>query len=195
MRIYVYGASNPEVVKLISEVIELQLVGFVDDNPTDATFLGYDVRLPHSLGGAQNVVNTVCSSTYARRDVWDKIQGMGHTPTSLIHPSVSHRMAEVGQGAYLQENVMIQAGCVLGENVSIHMGSLIGHETCIDNHVFVAHGVNVCGRVNINEGAYVGAGATILPGVTIGAWATVGAGSVVTKDVPAGATVKGSPAK
>jgi acetyltransferase-like isoleucine patch superfamily enzyme len=35
----------------------------------------------------------------------------------------------------------------------------------------------------------------ILPGITIGAWATVGAGSVVTKDVPDGAVVKGNPAR
>lgn len=44
----------------------------------------------------------------------------------------------------------------------------------------------------VDEGAYIGAGAKILGGVRIGRGATVGANAVVTKDVPAGATVVGA---
>lgn len=44
----------------------------------------------------------------------------------------------------------------------------------------------------MDEGAYIGAGAKILGGVRIGRGATVGANAVVTKDVPAGATVVGA---
>lgn len=47
----------------------------------------------------------------------------------------------------------------------------------------------------VARGATIGANATILPGLTIGEKAMVGAGSVVTKDVPPGAVVAGSPAK
>jgi len=43
----------------------------------------------------------------------------------------------------------------------------------------------------LREGVYVGAGAKILGSVTIGAWAVIGANAVVTKDVPAAATVVG----
>lgn len=43
----------------------------------------------------------------------------------------------------------------------------------------------------LREGVYVGAGAKILGGITIGEWAIIGANAVVTKDVPAGATVVG----
>ena len=49
-------------------------------------------------------------------------------------------------------------------------------------------------RTLIRKGASIGSGATILANVTIGENALVGAGSIVTKDVAAGATVVGNPA-
>jgi maltose O-acetyltransferase len=49
--------------------------------------------------------------------------------------------------------------------------------------------------VRIGSNVWIGAGALILPGVTVGDDALVGAGSVVTRDVPDGATVVGNPAR
>jgi serine acetyltransferase len=50
-------------------------------------------------------------------------------------------------------------------------------------------------RLQKKRGASIGSGATLLGGITIGENAIVGAGSVVTKDVPANAIVAGNPAK
>ena len=49
--------------------------------------------------------------------------------------------------------------------------------------------------VTIGRDVWVGGGAIILPGVSIGDGAVIGAGSVVTRDVPAGQTVVGNPAR
>jgi maltose O-acetyltransferase len=49
--------------------------------------------------------------------------------------------------------------------------------------------------VRIGENVWIGGGAMILPGITIGDDAVIGAESVVTRDVPPGATVVGNPAR
>ena len=52
-----------------------------------------------------------------------------------------------------------------------------------------------CQRTLVKRGASIGSGATLLGGITVGENAIVGAGSVVTRDVAAGATVAGNPAR
>jgi serine acetyltransferase len=76
--------------------------------------------------------------------------------------------------------------------IVIHSGSRIG------DNVVIGHQVTLGGRdftnaaPQVDDGVYIGAGAKILGGVRIGRGATVGANAVITKDVPAGATVVGA---
>lgn len=76
---------------------------------------------------------------------------------------------------------------------------LIGHDAVIAtlNHgmAFEEHADMRPAPVVIEQRTWLGANVTVLPGATIGAGAIVAAGSVVTKDVPAGATVAGVPAR
>jgi len=53
----------------------------------------------------------------------------------------------------------------------------------------------VCIPTLVKRGASIGSGAVLLCGITVGENAMIGAGSVVTKDVPPGATVAGNPAR
>jgi acetyltransferase EpsM len=55
--------------------------------------------------------------------------------------------------------------------------------------------VNISGSVEIAEGCLLGTKATVLQGKKIGSWTTVGAGTVVTRDLPANCTAVGIPAK
>jgi serine O-acetyltransferase len=78
------------------------------------------------------------------------------------------------------------------------LGIVIHSGTRLGDNVVIGHQVTLGGRdlsaaaPQIEEGVYIGAGAKILGGVRIGRGATVGANAVVTKDVPAGATVVGA---
>lgn len=99
-------------------------------------------------------------------------------------------------------------GVKIGSNVFIGKYSLIDDTfpelINIEDNANISFGVTIVAhdaskaktkRVLVRRGAYIGTRAIILPGVAIGESAVVGAGSVVTKDVEAGTTVAGVPAK
>ena len=79
----------------------------------------------------------------------------------------------------------------IGEDVQIGPGCLI---TTTDHNIFENLEASFK-KVTIGKRAWIGANVTILPGITIGEHAVVGAGSVVTKDVPAYSVVVGVPAR
>lgn len=112
--------------------------------------------------------------------------------------------------------VEIQKGATIGKNCKISSHTFICEGVHIEDNVFVGHNVSfindliprACNadgtqqteedwtlvETFVKKGASIGTSATILGGVTIGENALVGAGSVVTKDVPARAVVVGNPA-
>jgi len=77
----------------------------------------------------------------------------------------------------------------------LNLDCTVGHEADIGEGVVMNPSVNISGGVVIGHSTLVGTGAQILQYAQIGAEATVGAGAVVNKDVPAGTTVVGVPAK
>jgi acetyltransferase-like isoleucine patch superfamily enzyme len=128
----------------------------------------------------------------------------------------------VGDMASIREDARIGAGCVLGraavvdravevgERTVIMNGSIIGSKSTVGTDVFIAPGFcstndNAIGAhgwredetagATIEDEARIATNVTLLPGVSIGRGATVGAGSVVTRDVAAGTTVLGVPAR
>jgi sugar O-acyltransferase (sialic acid O-acetyltransferase NeuD family) len=115
---------------------------------------------------------------------------------SIVHPT-----ATLTRWIHLGEGTVITAGCILtnqiriGNHVHVNLDCTVGHDAIVEDFVTFAPGVHVSGNVTAREGAYVGTGANIIEKVEIGAWSIVGAGSVVTRDVPANTTAVGVPAK
>jgi acetyltransferase-like isoleucine patch superfamily enzyme len=124
---------------------------------------------------------------------------------------------EVGDGSKIGAFVEIQKNAKVGKNCKISSHSFICEGVVIEDNVFIGHGVTFINDTYpratteggslqteadwkveptvIKRGASIGSGATILCNVTVGEHAIVGAGSVVTKDVPAHAIVAGNPAR
>ena len=80
------------------------------------------------------------------------------------------------------------------EHITVEDHAIIGYDATLLCHEFLQEEYRV-GDVVVGERAMIGAGAIVLPGVEIGAGAQVAANSLVTRDVPAGATVAGVPAE
>lgn len=123
---------------------------------------------------------------------------------------------EIGDESRVGPFVEIQKNATVGRRCKIQSHSFICEGVDIEDDVFIGHGVmfindrfpratNETGLIqseedwevvatHVRKGASIGSNATILCGITIGARSIVGAGSVVTKDVPADTIVAGNPA-
>ncbi len=124
---------------------------------------------------------------------------------------------EIGDETKIGAFVEIQKNARVGRCCKISSHTFICEGVEIEDNVFIGHSVTFINdtypratapggglqteadwkveKTRICKGASIGSGSTILSNITVGECAIVGAGSVVTKDVPANAIVAGNPAK
>ena len=150
---------------------------------------------------SEKYVQIAIANSHVREKIAQRLKMDGIQLWSIIADNVvlmdQHELAE---GSALSPFVTIGSNVRIGKCFQANLYSYVEHDCVIGDFVTFAPGVKCNGNIHIQDHVYIGAGAVIKQGtpdqpLVIGAGAVVGMGAVVTKSVPAGATVVGNPAR
>lgn len=207
MKIAIFGASGlAREVADICFAIGYNEIAFIDYKPEKNEYFGfpvYDEDKVYILQKNNYDFIIGIGDNKIRKKIYTKFSNLNYV--NIIHPSATFGYRQLEELMQKKGNV-ITTGVHFANNIKLgnfgyfNFHSTIGHDCFIEDFVTVSPGANISGNVYICEGAYIGTNASTIQGksieqkLIIGKYSTVGAGSVVTKNVPENAIVKGVPA-
>jgi len=198
------GGMGREVFSWLTQEIkekkDLKVLGFIDDNPHALGDLSYPVKI---IG---NIIDYMPRTTEryvlailepkTRIKIASLLMAKGAFFYTLVHPTaIIGTNVRIGMGSVICPNCILTNDIDVGKFVFINTSSTVGHDVAIGDFTSINGKVEITGNVKVGKGCLFGVGAKVIPGRCIGDGATVGAGSVVIRNVPAGVTVFGNPAK
>lgn len=171
----------------IARIVFLNDLRMPDDFPWEvvATFDSYDARRADRL--------LVAVADPAARE--KALERLSAEPATYISSTAVVGAARIGPGCMLLPGAIVSADATLGRSVLVNVHSTIGHDVVLGDFCTLSAQVDLTGRVRVGRSVFFGSGARVIPGIQIGDGATIGAGAVVIRDVPPGATVSGNPAR
>jgi sugar O-acyltransferase (sialic acid O-acetyltransferase NeuD family) len=159
---------------------------------SEAEFLAQEGPRYFNIGVADGIL---------RRTLAERAVAAGAKPVTLIAPSAQVLgYGELGEGAILCPQSIVTVNAKIGRFAQLNLFAYVEHDCVVGDFVTFAPRSSCNGNVEIGDGAYIGTGAILRQGkpgkpLRIGAGAVVGMGAVVTRDVAAGITVIGCPAR
>jgi len=180
-----------------------QLV-FVDDHPHSSACNGHPVLTYAewlSQPATSRHANIAIANSAVRQKLVERCRADGVAFFEVRAANVVQLdNVQIGEGAILCPFVTLTSNIRIGKHFHANLYSYVEHDCTIGDFVTFAPGVKCNGNVVIEDHAYIGTGAIIKQGtpdkpLVIGRGAVVGMGAVVTKDVAAGTTVVGNPAR
>lgn len=196
----IYGASGfgREVISTVLPLLASDDTCIFVDDGTTGSVMGIEVvnfEAFTKLAGEKLISLAVADATI-REKLATRCADAGIEIYSVFASSYIGGLAlRIGNGAIFSHFTHVTADAKIGQHFHCNIYSYVAHECQIGDFVTFAPAVKCNGNVTIGDRAYIGTGAIIRQGLTIGSGATIGMGAVVTKDVPAGETWVGNPAR
>lgn len=209
MRLVVLGAGGQarDAAWLIRELSRagksFELVGFVVSDltrlgPYDSPVLGDESWLDENDSAVDGLVLGI-GSPGPRARVAARLRERHPTLAwpNLIHPSaqMDWDSATLGRGIMIAANVVGTVNVRIDDFALLNPSVTLGHEGHVGAACVMNHAAGISGGTVLEPEVLVGTGARVLQYLRVGRGARVGAGAVVTRDVPAGQTVVGAPAR
>ena len=210
-RFAIYGASGcgRGVMPLARQQLQqsegpLWELVFVDDEPPAPvlnghrvlTYAEWMVEPAESRHISLAIANSAVREKLAARCLADEVQFFDVKASNVVVLD----NVQTGSGVVLCPFVTLTSNIRIGRHFQANLYSYVEHDCVIGDFVTFAPGVHCNGNVVIEDHAYIGSGAVIKQGkpgqpLVVGKGAIVGMGAVVTRNVLAGTTVVGNPAK
>ncbi|MFN6140506.1 MAG: acetyltransferase [Planctomycetota bacterium] len=201
--VFVLGAGGHAkmVIETLVSMDRYDLYGCLDTASTSEKLLGFPIfpENPQTLAtllDAKAQALVALGDNKLRQRVTLKLQELGFSfATAIAQSAYVSPSAIVGSGTVIMPKAVVGASAKIGQGVVLNTASSVDHDVDIGDFVHVAPGCHLAGNVRVEQGAMLGIGTCVIPERHIGAWAILGANSTVVRDVPAGTTYIGTPAR
>lgn len=199
------GTHVSYCIDIIEKEGKYRIVGITDPfQPLGKDILGYKI-----IGKQEDIKRLVkefdidggiitIGDNWSRKIVFDEIIKM--IPNFIFYTTI-HPTSIIGSNVIIGSGTVIMAGCIISPNTIVGdfcffaSGAILEHDSEMGSFASLSAGSVTGGKVKIGEYSAITLNVTLFDRVKIGEHTVIGAGSLVTKDIPAFCVAYGSPAK